>query len=95
MEISISGDGLRITDALRQRIEKKIASLSKRYRGVSRVNIVLSVEKMQQKVNATLSINGTTIHAESNMQDIYTAIDNMATKLETQLTKHKGKLQNH
>ena len=59
------------------------------------VNVVLSVDKLQQKVEANVHVRGKDIHAESVEPDMYAAIDALADKLDRQVVKHKEKLTDH
>jgi putative sigma-54 modulation protein len=53
--------------------------------------VVLSVEKLIQKAEATLHVRGADVHADAVHEDLYAAIDAMADKLDRQLLKHKEK----
>jgi len=55
----------------------------------------LSVEKVQKKAEATLHVNGGELHATSDHQDMYAAVDLLIDKLARQLNKHKDKLKQH
>ncbi|MDH5785835.1 MAG: ribosome-associated translation inhibitor RaiA, partial [Chromatiales bacterium] len=62
---------------------------------VTNVHVILSVEKMRQKAEATVQITGNTLHAESTEEDMYAAIDDMVDKLDRQVKKHKEKITDH
>jgi putative sigma-54 modulation protein len=55
----------------------------------------LTVEKNRQKAEATVHVSGADLHAASESEDMYAAIDNLADKLDRQVIKHKEKLRNH
>ena len=46
------------------------------------VNVVLSVDKLRQKVEANVHVRGKDIHAEAIEPDMYAAIDALADKLD-------------
>lgn len=50
---------------------------------------------MTQIAEATLNVNGGELHATSEAEDMYAAIDGLIDKLARQLTKHKDKLKQH
>jgi putative sigma-54 modulation protein len=52
---------------------------------------VLNVEKLRQKVEATIRMAGAELFATSESEDMYAAIDALTDKLDRQLRKHKGK----
>jgi putative sigma-54 modulation protein len=49
------------------------------------------VEKVRQKAEATLHINGADVFADSTQEDMYAAIDGLIDKLDRQVKKHKEK----
>lgn len=57
--------------------------------------MVLNVEKLRQIAEATIHVNKGELHASSESEDLYAAIDTLIEKLERQLTKHKEKSQKH
>ena len=62
---------------------------------ITNVHVVLSVEKLRQKAEATVQITGNTLHAECENEDMYAAIDSMVDKLDRQVKKHKEKVTDH
>ncbi|MBW7981641.1 ribosome hibernation promoting factor [Enterobacillus tribolii] len=95
MQLNITGHHLEITDALRDFINTKFAKLEQFFDRINQVNVVLSVEKVQQIAEATVYINGGELHAESEHEDMYAALDALVDKLARQLNKHKDKLRQH
>ncbi|OGT28626.1 MAG: ribosomal subunit interface protein, partial [Gallionellales bacterium RIFOXYD2_FULL_52_7] len=56
------------------------------------VNIILSVEKLKQKAEATVHISGKNVFVECEDENLYAAIDALVDKLDRQVIKHKEKL---
>jgi putative sigma-54 modulation protein len=61
---------------------------------VTNVHVILSVEKLDQKAEATVHISGAEIFADSTHENMYAAIDSLVDKLDRQVLKHKEKIQN-
>ncbi|MEL7386950.1 MAG: ribosome-associated translation inhibitor RaiA, partial [Pseudomonadota bacterium] len=59
------------------------------------VHVILDVEKLSQKAEATLHVNGGELFASTEHQDMYAAIDSLIDKLDRQVIKHKEKLARH
>lgn len=95
MQLNITGHNVEITDALRDFASTKFAKLEQYFDRINQVYIVLKVEKVTHIADATLHVNGGEIHASSDGQDMYAAIDGLIDKLARQLTKHKDKLKQH
>ncbi len=95
MNITITGRHLEITDALRNYINEKVARIEGHYDRINKVSVTLSVEKFNQKAEATLHVTGNDIHADSTKEDMYAAIDDMTDKLDRQVRHYKRKLTDH
>jgi putative sigma-54 modulation protein len=95
MQINLTGHHVDITDALRQYVQTKIERLERHFDSVTNVHVVLSVEKLQQKAEATMHMSGADVFADSVHEDMYAAIDGLVDKLDRQIKKHKEKLKEH
>jgi putative sigma-54 modulation protein len=95
MQVIISGHHLEITDALKAHTEDKFSKLARHFDKVTDVHVILSVEKLVQKAEATLHFAGTKFFAEDHQEDMYVAIDELVTKLDRQILKHKEKHADH
>ena len=56
------------------------------------MNIILSVEKLKQKAEATIHVSGKDLFVECDDENLYAAIDTLVDKLDRQVMKHKEKL---
>ena len=92
MQITITGHQLEVTEALREYINNKFAKLERHFDKITSIRVTLSVEKVKQKIDATLLIAGGEIIANAEHEDMYAAIDLLVDKLDRQLIKHKEKL---
>ncbi|MDD2761687.1 MAG: ribosome-associated translation inhibitor RaiA [Methylomonas sp.] len=95
MQVSITGHHVEVTEALKAYVEEKISKVKRHFDNVVDVHVILTVEKLQQKAEATVQISGAKLYAEDTQEDMYAAIDFMVDKLDRQIVKHKEKLQNH
>lgn len=95
MQIQLTGHHVDITDALRAYVIEKIGRIERHFDQVTSVQIILSVEKLRQKAEATLHVAGNDLYADSVQEDMYAAIDGLADKLDRQVKRHKEKLTDH
>ena len=95
MQVQISGHQIDITPALREHVQSKLDPLTRHFDNIISVNVVLCVEKLEQRAEATLAAAGGTLHAQASDTDMYASIDAMMDKLDAQLRKHKEKLTDH
>ena len=95
MQVNISGHQLDVTDALRDYIGEKLGRLERHFDKITNVQVTMEVEKLKQKIEATLHVAGGEVVANAEHQDMYAAIDLLADKLARQLIKHKEKHLSH
>ena len=95
MNLHLTGHHLDITPAIREYVVTKLGRLSRHFDHVIDVSVVLCVDKLQQKVDATVHVRGKDLHAESVDADMYAAIDALADKLDRQVLKYKEQRRNH
>ncbi len=95
MEITFTGHKMEVTPALRSFTQEKFDKLERHFDKITAINVVFDVEKMRQIAEATVLIAKGELHASSEAEDMYTAIDELVDKLDRQLIKHKEKLRNH
>ena len=95
MQVSVTGHHVEVTDSLRNHVEEKIAKLKRHFDNVTDVHVILTVEKLEQKAEATVQISGAKLFADDVQEDMYQAIDNMIDKLDRQIIKHKEKKGSH
>ena len=95
MQINLTGHHVEITDSLRNYVDTKFSKLERHFDHISNVHVILNVEKLNQKAEATVHLSGAEVFASSENTDMYAAIDSMVDKLDRQVTKHKEKLKKH
>ena len=92
MQLSITGHHVGITQALHDYVAEKLQKLERHYDRITNAHVVLSIEKLQQRAEATVHLSGAELFAESDSDDMYAAIDKLVDKLDRQILKHKEKL---
>ncbi len=95
MQINLTGHHVEITDALRNYVDTKFSKLERHFDHISNVHVILNVEKLNRKAEATMHLSGAEVFASSEHLDMYAAIDSMVDKLDRQVIKHKEKLKKH
>ena len=95
MQIQLTGHHVDITPAMREYVNTKFDRLERHYDQMNDTHVVLTVEKLQQKAEATIHVSKGTVFADSIAEDMYAAIDLLVDKLDRQLKKHKEKNMNY
>jgi putative sigma-54 modulation protein len=91
MNLQLTGHHLDITPAIRGYVTAKLERITRHFDHVIDVNVILSVEKLQQRIEATVHIPGRDIFCESVDADMYAAIDALVDKLDRSILKYKEK----
>lgn len=100
MNLKISGHHLELTPALREYVQNKLERIKRHFENVIDVSVILSVDSLpekekRQRAEINLHLRGKDLHVESEAQDMYAAIDLLMDKLDRQVLKHKGRIQDH
>jgi putative sigma-54 modulation protein len=95
MQITVTGHQIELTEPLRRYAEEKVGRIQRHFDHVTNTNVVLSVEKLRHRAEATIHAKGATLHATGEGEDMYAAIDALADKLDRQVLKHKEKHNGH
>ena len=91
MNLHVTGHQLPITPAIRDYVASKLQRITHHFDNVIDVNVIMSVDKLQQKAEATVHVRGRDIFCESRADDLYAAIDDLVDKLDRTIIKHKEK----
>ena len=89
MNLHLSGHHVDVTPAMRDYVTSKFTRITRHFDHVIDVNVILSVEKLKQKIEANVHLSGKDIFVECDDADMYAAIDALVDKLDRQILKHK------
>ena len=89
MNLHLSGRHLEITPAMHDYVTGKLDRIRRHFDHVINVSVILSVEKLEHKIEASVHLSGKDIFVESHDADMYAAIDTLVDKLDRQILKHK------
>jgi putative sigma-54 modulation protein len=92
MNLTLAGHHLHITPAIREYVHSKLERVARHFDDLMGINVVLSVEKLKQKIEATIHVRGKELFVEAEHENLYAAIDLFADKLDRQIIKHKEKI---
>lgn len=96
MEISIRGDKLTITKAMKEQVSSKMQRLEKYFEDPNSIvaHVKVKVNNLSQIIEITIPTKIFTLRAEESNEDLYTALDLVVDKLERQIRKNKTKMHN-
>ena len=97
MQINIQAKGTELTAALKEYAEKKLQKFEHFFSNIQKVDIELEVDKIKeeaerQMAKVTVFASGTILHATEATENMYSSIDLIIDKIDTQIKKYKEKL---
>lgn len=95
MQINLTGHHVDITPALRDYVHEKFERLERHFTHVIETHVILTVEKLRHKAEASMLVSRNKLFADAVKEDMYAAIDCLVDKLDRQVLKHKEKLKDH
>ena len=96
MELQIAGKNMELTPAARRYIERKLGKLNRHLPNLIEAKVEITEEKTkspQQRfvVRVTATGSRTSFHSEERGEDLFQAVDKVATIMTRQLEHYKGK----
>ena len=92
MQVNVSGHHIDVTPPLRQYVSEKLERIQRHSDHLVKANCILTVEKLQHKAEAMISMRGIQIYADAIEPDMYAAIDETIDKIARRMRKHKTRL---
>jgi len=89
MNLNLTGVHLDITPAIRAYVVSKLERVNRHFDHVIDVNVVMTVEKLDQRIEANVHLSGKDIHVQAHDGDMYAAIDGLIDKLDRQVIRYK------
>jgi putative sigma-54 modulation protein len=94
LEINLTGKNTSVTEPLKAYADEKLGKLDRYFQDVMRIEVVLIVEDHRQIAECTVNIKRhDPLFAQAEGADLYAAIDMLTDKMERQLKKQKGKVE--
>ena len=94
MRLSVNAKNMTVSDAMQERIEKKLGKLDRYFRGEADVQVKLSQERGARNIaEITLVVDGVMLRAEEITSDMYQSVDRAADKIVRQIRRHRTKLE--
>jgi ribosomal subunit interface protein len=96
MKINVTARHFELSDSLRSHVETQLASLSRYHSRTSRVEVTLTEEKREKRVEARAFLDGEyDIHAEAVAGDFRTAVNRLSDRLARQLKRRRDRRVDH
>ncbi len=91
MQLNITGHHVDVSPAVRRHVSSKLARIERHFDQVINVHCILTTERLSYRAEATVHLDGGTLHADAVADGMYAAVDGLVDKLDRQVKKHKEK----
>jgi putative sigma-54 modulation protein len=100
MNLTINSRDLEVTPAMRKHVEDGMQKIRKHFDHVIDATVFFMIDNATEKAlrhtaELTIHLKDRELFAEVQNKDLHHAIDDVISKLELQVVKHKEKIQNH
>ena len=92
MKFKITGKNFDVTEALKDRVNKKLGKLEKFFNPQTEAQVTMSIQRNRHILEVTIPFGGITLRAEVAGEDMYACIDKAEDILERQIRKNKTRL---
>ncbi len=93
MKFVYASKDMQVSEGLKGRVEKKLGKLERYFRDEPEAIIRFKMQKGARNiVEITINAGGTILRAEESSNDMYLSIDRAVDKLESQIRRHRTKL---
>ncbi|MCQ2437590.1 MAG: ribosome-associated translation inhibitor RaiA [Clostridia bacterium] len=93
MKFTYTAKGMEVTDSLKARVEKKLGKTERYFRDEPEATVRFRQQKGGQNiVEVTMAVGGIILRAEECTNDMYLSIDHAVDKIESQIRRHRTKL---
>lgn len=93
--MKITGRHMDVTSALKRYIRARFERLERYDVSLDRLEIVLSVTKLQHTAEVVCSIKGRRFQAKTSTREMYATVDQLADRLDGQIRKYKERRTEH
>lgn len=96
MKIDVTGHHVDVSDSIRHYVGGKFDRVERHFDSVSKAHVILTVEKLIHKAEATVSVPGSgPVFAEAHDENMYAAIDALTDKIDRIVKKRREKVTDH
>ena len=92
MQIHLTSRHFEITDDIKTYIAKRAKKIEAIFSPVVDFQVVMEVEKNRYRTEITLATRKATFHAQGETHDVFSSLDDVIDKIETQIRRHKERI---
>lgn len=101
MNVTIRGHHITVTEAMNNAVHDKLTKIARHFDQIQSIQVILSLDnsgasdggQKSHKAEAIMRVSGQEMFVQALEDDMYKAINEMADKLERQVSKYKTRLE--
>ena len=101
MNVTIRGHHITVTEAMNNVVHDKLAKIARHFDQIQSIQVILSLDnsgasdggQKSHKAEAIMRVSGQEMFVQALEDDMYKAINEMADKLDRQVSKYKTRLE--
>lgn len=92
MQVKVTARHFELTDNINNYAMEEIKRLEKYYDHIIDANLTMTIEKNRQIAELSVKVYRTILTSKAKTYDMYVAIEQVVSKMETQIKRYKAKL---
>ncbi|MCB1213403.1 MAG: ribosome-associated translation inhibitor RaiA, partial [Chlamydiia bacterium] len=93
--ITVSGLHVQVTEAMKQYAIERVSKIEKFTNDIIDIHVTMDIVKLNHIVEISMKLKYLQINSKSQTTDMYASINEAVNKLEKQIRRYKGRLQEH
>lgn len=94
-KIHVTGRDVLVTEAMKNYAIEKISKIERFSKRIIDVIVTMDIQKLDHRVDIVLKVDHIKVKSQAASTDMYASIDRAVEKMEHQLRKYKGRIQQH
>lgn len=93
--VVVTGKNVHVTEAMKNHALEKIAKIERFHTHIMDIHITMDISKLEHSVMIVLKFSHFKVKVQASSNDMYVSIDKAVERLQSQLRRWKGKIQDH
>lgn len=93
MKITTNGNGVKVSDSLRERVDKKLGKFGRYFGDDATATVRIKPDKERVKMDVTMHVQNRFYRGEAVAEDPFAALDQAVDIMDRQIRKHKTKIE--
>jgi putative sigma-54 modulation protein len=93
--VIVTGRHLEVTEAMKNHAIEKLSKLDRFHDRIIDIAVTMDIQRVNHRVDIRMKVNNIKIKSQAITDNMYASIDQAVHKLQNQLRRYKGRIQDH